>query len=162
MHHTRHYLEMNASAELRPARKPAEMVDIRLQQPPAPSLNRSLYVAVGGPWQWVDRLVWTDDQWQAYACRPELETWIMWSGSTPAGYFELEDQSDGSVKLAYFGLAPPFIGRGLGGHLLTAAVHRAWAKGANRVWVHTCTLDHPNALANYEARGFRVYRTEQR
>jgi GNAT superfamily N-acetyltransferase len=158
----RSYLQMNDVAELRPAAKLREDVEIRQQERPDPAMNRRLYCLVGEPWQWVDRLVWTDDEWLAYVRRPEIETWVLWSGDEPAGYFELEDEPDGSVKVAYFGLAPSFIGRGLGGYLLTVAVERAWAKGANRVWVHTCTHDHPYALANYEARGFRVYRIEGR
>lgn len=76
---------------------------------------------------------------------------------TPAGYFELETQTDGNIEIAYFGLLPSFIGHGLGGALLTAAVERAWALGARRVWVHTCSLDHPRALPGYQARGFRVF-----
>jgi GNAT superfamily N-acetyltransferase len=80
---------------------------------------------------------------------------------TPAGYFELEKQSDGDVELAYFGLLPRFIGRGIGGILLTKAVKLAWETcGTTRVWVHTCTLDGPTALANYQARGFRTYNEE--
>ena len=76
---------------------------------------------------------------------------------TPAGYFELETQAGGNAEIAYFDLLPQFIGRGLGGALLTATVERAWAIGASRVWVHTCSLDHPNALPGYQARGFRVF-----
>ena len=76
---------------------------------------------------------------------------------TPAGYFELDDQ-DGDVEIAYFGLLPQFLGKGLGGGFLTAAVEKAWEMGAARVWVHTCSLDHPNALKNYQARGFQIYR----
>jgi GNAT superfamily N-acetyltransferase len=96
----------------------------------------------------------------AYLDRPELETWIAYVAGTPAGYFELERQSGGDVELAYFGLLPGFIGEGLGGRLLAAAITRAWEMGARRVWVHTCDLDHPRALTNYRARGFRIFRTE--
>jgi GNAT superfamily N-acetyltransferase len=79
---------------------------------------------------------------------------------TPAGYFELERQHEAAVELAYFGLLSRFIGKGIGGTLLTAAINRAWEMGAQRVWVHTCTLDHPQALSNYQARGFRIVRRE--
>jgi GNAT superfamily N-acetyltransferase len=78
------------------------------------------------------------------------------------GYFELEQQTQGNVEVAYFGLLPQFVGKGLGGQLLTAAVSRAWELGARRVWVHTCDLDHPRALENYQARGFRVFKVEAR
>jgi len=82
---------------------------------------------------------------------------VAYVSGTPAGYFELEMQAGGNVEIVYFGLLPQFIGRGLGGALLTATVERAWALGAHRVWVHTCSLDHPNALPGYQARGFRVF-----
>jgi GNAT superfamily N-acetyltransferase len=78
----------------------------------------------------------------------------------PAGYFELESHRDGSVEVSYFGLLPEFRGRGLGKYMLTEAAQGAWAQGANRVWLHTCTLDHPGALANYLGRGFRPFKTE--
>lgn len=84
---------------------------------------------------------------------------MLYVKGAPAGYFELEFQ-DGNVEIACFGLLPRFIGLGLGGHLLTEAISRAWQMEATRVWVHTCTLDHPNALANYQARGLRIYREE--
>ena len=78
-----------------------------------------------------------------------------------AGYFELRRCEDGSLEIAYFGLVSKFIGRGLGKHLLTCATEQAWSDGANRVWLHTCTLDSPHALPNYRARGFRDFRTER-
>src|SRR4030095_12882653 len=120
-----------------------------------------LYTAVGGDWFWIDRLSWTYEQWLAWVDRPELETWIGSVEGTPAGYFELEKQAESNVELASFGLVRPVIGRGLGGALLTAAVERAWRMGATRVWLHTCSLDGPASLANYQARGFRIVKTER-
>jgi GNAT superfamily N-acetyltransferase len=79
---------------------------------------------------------------------------------TPAGYFELREHDDGSAEIAYFGLLPAFIGRGWGKYLLTRATQAAWELGPNRVWLHTCTLDHPSALPNYLKRGFRPVRSE--
>ena len=125
-----------------------------------PEISRFLYTAVGGKWHWTDRLPWTHEQWFTYLDRPELETWIAYVGGTPAGYFELEKQAENHVEIAYFGLLPQFIGLGLGGHLLTSVIERAWKMGAVRVWVHTCTLDGPTALSNYRARGMRVYKEE--
>lgn len=122
--------------------------------------NRFLYELVGGPWQWVDKLSWTDVQWQAYAERETLRTWVAWVEGSPAGYFELEKREDGSVELCYFGLAQPFIGRGLGSYFLGCAISEAWNWDASRVTVNTCSLDHPSALANYQSRGFELYRTE--
>ncbi|HKI03468.1 MAG TPA: GNAT family N-acetyltransferase [Thermoanaerobaculia bacterium] len=156
------YLEMTSPADLRPSRSPAVDFPVRQACVPCPELNRFLYTAVGGDWFWIDRLSWTYDQWLAWLGRPEVETWIGYLDGTPAGYFELEKQAAGSVELSYFGLLPRFIGRGLGGALLTRAVERAWEMGgASRVWVNTCNLDGPASLENYQARGFRIFRTEK-
>lgn len=156
-----HHLEMTSPSDLRPGRPAAEELEVRQARIPCPELSRFLYSAVGGDWFWIDRLSWTYDRWLAWLERPEVETWVGYVQGTPAGYFELEMQTGGNVELAYFGLLPRFIGRGLGGVLLTAAVERAWRMGASRVWLHTCSLDAPAALASYQARGFRVFRTER-
>jgi GNAT superfamily N-acetyltransferase len=153
-------LEMTSPADLRPSRSRAEGFQVEQARIPTPELNRFLYTAVGGDWYWIDRLTWTRRQWLAWLDRPELETWIGSLEDTPVGFFELERQPASTVELAIFGLLPGFLGRGLGGALLTAAAERAWAMGASRVWLHTCSLDGPAALANYQARGFRLYATE--
>lgn len=154
------YLELNDRRDFRASRKFDGNVDITLQQPPDPQLNRHLYNTVGGDWLWIDRLPWTDDEWHGYANQPNLETWIARVQGEFAGYFELLAGSDSSVEIVQFGVVPGFIGRGLGGHLLTAAVERGWETGASRVWLHTSSRDHPNAQANYQARGFLVFKRE--
>ncbi|MCA9973549.1 MAG: GNAT family N-acetyltransferase [Anaerolineales bacterium] len=151
------YLEMTSPAALR-AKTAAcglHVVEAEIKQF---AYNRFLYQLVGRPWQWTDKLAWTDDAWRAYAEADNLRTWVGYARGAPAGYFELQQQAAGSVEIAYFGLAPRFIGRGFGGYLLSQAVSAAWAwAGTRRVWVHTCTLDHPHALPNYLARGFTIY-----
>lgn len=154
------YIEMTSPADLKPSRLSRKGVAFVRIDPPMPELNRFFYTAVGGDWYWIDRLPWSYQKWLDYVSRSELETWMLAVDGVPAGYVELEWQDGGNVEVAYFGLLPPFIGQGLGGHLLTVAVERAWARGARRVWLHTCTLDHPNALTHYLARGFRIYRKE--
>jgi GNAT superfamily N-acetyltransferase len=154
-------LEMRDRALLRPARPPDTPFPIERAAVVQPELNRFLYTAVGGDWYWTGRLPWTYERWRNWLDRPEVETWIARRGANPAGYFELEQQDRGDVELAYFGLMPQFIGHGLGGHLLTAAISRAWdLPGTRRVWVHTCSLDHPAALANYQARGLEIFEVE--
>ena len=91
---------------------------------------------------------------------PNVEMWVAYEREVVAGYFELAVDEERSVEIAYFGLLPQFIGRGIGGYLLTAAVRRAWRMGASRVWLHTSFRDHPHALANYRSRGFRVFKQE--
>ena len=154
------YLEMRHPDELRGRPVPEGDLTVVRAALPSPAFSRFLYTAVGGNWHWTERLPWDDDHWQQYLARPEVETWVAYISGTPAGYIELEAQRDSNVEIVYFGLLPSFIGRGLGGYLLTFGVQRAWAMGARRVWLHTCSLDGPHALANYQARGFRIYRTE--
>jgi ribosomal protein S18 acetylase RimI-like enzyme len=152
---------MTDPAQLRPARSAIAYELVRAEIA-CPELNRFLYTAVGGRWHWYSRLVWSHARWLEYLNRPELETWIGYVRGTPAGYFELEYQDGRQVEIVYFGLLEQFLGIGLGGALLSAAVERAWQMGAARVWVHTCDLDHPHALDNYRSRGFRVYKTERK
>jgi len=156
------YLEMTSAADLVPGRPPGEVVEVRRAEVACPELNRFFYTAVGGDWHWTDRLAWTYAQWLAAVTRPGHETWVAYVRGTPAGYFELDGEGKGgAVELEYFGLLPQFAGRGVGGHLLTVAVRRAWEKQAGRVWLHTSSLDHPAAIGNYVARGFRVVRAEE-
>ncbi|PYQ20368.1 MAG: N-acetyltransferase [Acidobacteria bacterium] len=157
---TRTYLEMTRPEELVAARldDPTVQVERALHCPA--SFFRYLYVEVGRRYQWEDRLPWTDEQLRARLDHPGVSLWVLRVKGSPAGYFELERHQDGSVEVAYFGLLPEFIGRGLGKHLLTIAVETAWSLDARRVWLHTCTLDDPAALPNYRARGFRPYRDE--
>ena len=151
------YLEMRHRAALRPAPVPDPAPRLEQARIPLPELNRFLYTAVGGDWYWRDRLPWTHAQWMQWLDRPEVQTWVLHVQGTPAGYVELERQSGDDVELAYFGLIPRFVGQGYGGYLLSEAIRCAWDLGAARVWVHTCSLDGPAALANYQARGLRIY-----
>ena len=156
------YLEMTDRGQFRRARPASVDWQLLRVEIPSPELNRFLYTAVGADWWWYSRLPWDYSRWLTYLDRPELETWVAYVAGTPAGYFELERQDGDNVEIAYFGVLPSFIGKGLGGALLSSAISRAWDMGAARVWVHTCTLDHPQALRNYEARGFNVSRTDEK
>lgn len=154
---TTYELEMLSHAELRPKRLArGDLAFVRVPEP-MPELNRFFYTAGGGAWFWIERLPWTFGQWLAWLAQPGVETWLLTVGGVPAGYCELETQPEATVQLAQFGLLPQFIGLGLGGHALTCAIERAWAMEARRVWVHTASRDHPHALANYRARGFRLF-----
>ena len=155
---TTFYLETHDARDLRAKHSPRSDIALVRVLPPMPELSRFFYATVGGAWYWTQRLPWTYRRWHDHLNRPELETWLLSAQGVPAGYFELEAQAGAGVEIAYFGLLPQFVGCGLGGHLLTCAIERAWEMGAKRVWVHTCTLDHPQALANYQARGMRLYK----
>lgn len=119
--------------------------------------NRFLYQMVGEQWGWTDKLSWSEEQWMKYAEDENLFTFVAYYSGTPAGYFELKSEAEVNIKIEYFGLSPRFIGKGIGSHLLSCAISEAWALGATRIWVHTCSLDHPSALKNYKSRGMKVY-----
>jgi GNAT superfamily N-acetyltransferase len=158
------YLEMRSPEQLRPKHADARF-QIREEKGDW-RFNRDLYFAVGERWDWTDKRPWTEAQWKEYAAAPELRTFAAYYGDALAGYYELrrESEPDGrnaAVEIAYFGLLPEFIGRGLGGALLTSAIEEAWLISPKRVWVHTCNRDHPQALANYQARGMVVYKIEE-
>lgn len=157
---TRTYLRMTARDQLVPARSGDVRARIERVHDCPLSFYRYLYVEVGRAYHWVDRLVWSDERWRERLVQPSLQLYLLtWAGA-PAGYYELERHPDGSVEIAYFGLLPEFLRRGLGKHLLSDAVVNAWSMGATSVWLHTCTLDDPAALPNYERRGFRSFRSE--
>ncbi len=127
-------------------------------------LYRYLYAEVGRAHHWVDRLPWGAAEWTEWLDGP-TSLWMLSLHGVPAGFFDLRGGEDGSVEIALFGLMPEFVGRGLGRYLLHRATEEAWAAGTDRVWLHTCTLDHPSALPNYLKRGFvyvreEVYQTE--
>jgi GNAT superfamily N-acetyltransferase len=154
------YLEMHRRDDLRPTRLPDERFQIREATVPQWKFNRFLYLTVGAAWAWNDKRGWTDQQWQHYVESDRLRTFIAWYDGSPAGYFELLRDDDRGIEIAYFGLLPAFIGRGFGSALLTAAIEEAWQMNPARVWVHSCTLDHPAAIPNYMARGMTVYKVE--
>jgi GNAT superfamily N-acetyltransferase len=154
------HLEMLDRHALVPKQHSADFNTVMVE-PADPALNRQLYRDVGAMWQWTDRLTWDDSQWSQYVGRSSMNTWLgFWKGER-AGYFELDSQHDGNVEIMYFGLLPEFIGRGLGGIMLTAAIQSAWLNpDTRRVWVHTCSNDHKHALENYLKRGFQLFKTE--
>lgn len=157
----RTHLELRRPDELRPGRRPAEPIDLVLRSPITPADYLGLYTMVGELWLWRDRLVWSEAELQRYLDSPDVYVWTAHLAGTTAGYFELRQHPDRSVEVMYFGLAPAFIGRGIGGWLLTRAAQEAFALGAPRVVLNTCTLDAPQALPNYLARGFRIISEDQ-
>lgn len=127
---------------------------------PTAARYRALYAAVGAAYHWHDRDAWSDQRLQRHLDDPGVHLWVLRDGDALAGYFELAHAGD-DVELLYFGLTAAYVGRGLGRRLLERASAEAWALGAGRLVLNTCTLDHPAALPNYLARGFRVLRTEE-
>jgi GNAT superfamily N-acetyltransferase len=151
------YLEMTDPSQLIPYGPPKSDVELREALIRCPELNRFFYAAVGGDWYWVDQREWSYQQWADYLEHHSIRTWILYQNDTPAGYFELGRYGTRDVEITHIGLLPRFIGQGLGGYLLTEAVRTAWDSDAGRVWLHTCSLDHPAALQNYLSRGFQPF-----
>jgi GNAT superfamily N-acetyltransferase len=153
------FLEMRSPEDFRPKAIERDDVSVKKLEIPTPVINHFFFVHVGRPWKWYSRLSWTIADWKALVEDEITTTWIGYVKGSPFGYIELR-QEEQSVEIAFFGLLPQFIGMGLGGFLLSQAVRLAWQLEPNRVWVHTCTLDHKYALNNYLARGFSIYKQE--
>ena len=154
-------LEMLSRDAFRPAWSDRPDLTVTQAEIPCPEFSRFLYTSVGGDWHWRDRLSWNYAKWQTYLNNPGLQIWVAYVRGTPAGYVELlhQPENQNSLEIAYFGLLKAFIGQGIGKQLLSVGIEKAWNMGGDRVWVHTCSLDGPYALKNYEARGFRCYDT---
>lgn len=161
MQAVRTYLHLTDPGQFRPAFGAFLGLDVERVAEPTAALYRSCYRTVGEDYHWRDRWNWSDGEIQAHLKQPEISIRVATRRETLMGWYELRRVTENnSVEIAYFGLAPGAIGLGLGKHLLSWAVRDAWEFNASRVWVHTCTLDHPHALPNYQARGFVVFRTE--
>ncbi len=139
-----------------PPPPPGDVKIIRSQHPSL-AFYRFLYNTVGEPWAWWERRVMSDEDLSAIVQDPLVEVHVLYQAGTPAGYFELDRRDMPDIELAYFGLTPDAIGKGLGGYLLGEAVRAAWSYAPLRLWVHTCTLDHPRALGVYQQAGFKPF-----
>ena len=162
----RTYLELKDRPQFRAAFGDFPGIRIGHATKPQPALYRMCYQIVGEAFHWRDRWDWSDRQIAEHLADPAIRLFVATRSSGKknaelAGWYELRQVAeDDSVEIAYFGIVAAEFGRGFGRHLLSSAVRDAWALRPKRVWLHTCTLDHPNALPNYLARGFTPYRTE--
>jgi GNAT superfamily N-acetyltransferase len=155
------YLEMFARPPLRQLPTPAGKHAIMQVERCPVGFYRYLYNTVGEPWLWFERRLVGDETLAALLARPTIELFVLYVGGVPAGFFELDAAAARETKLCYFGLAPDFIGRGFGGHLLQAAIDRAWsARPIGRMWLHTSRYDHPRALGVYQRAGFIPYQRQ--
>ena len=124
-------------------------------------LNKFFYKQVGKKHRWIDRLSWTDEKWINFISNKNLETYVISESKDLVGFFELLYNPElKETEISYFGLLEEYIGKGIGGYALSEAIKKSFKKNIKRVWLHTCTLDHPNALKNYIARGMKVFRKE--
>jgi ribosomal protein S18 acetylase RimI-like enzyme len=157
----RQYLEIKSIKDLNEAEKPSDSYSLELIESKDFLLNKFLYKQVGKRYQWVDRLTWLDQNWIAYVSDKNLFTYILKSKENLIGYFELIfHENNQEVEIAYFGILEEYFGKKLGGFLLSEAIKKSFFLGANRTWVHTCSLDHKNAFKNYLSRGMTVFKSE--
>jgi GNAT superfamily N-acetyltransferase len=150
------YLQMHAPPGIG-AKAPIHGVAVERVERPSVEYYRFLYNSVGRDYHWIDRNRMPGDELRRIVEDERVEIYLLTVGGEPAGYAELDRRQEGEIELAYFGLFPAFVGRGLGKYFLNWAVERAWSHRPRRVWVHTCDLDHPAALPNYLKAGFVVY-----
>ena len=157
----RKYLEIRSLENLKEVKKPAINFQVSLIKPKDFQLNKFFYKNIGKNHQWVDRLSWSDLDWTSYISSEKLSTYILKDNMEIAGYFELIfNQETREAEIAYFGILKDYFGKKLGGYLLSEAIKISFSNGANRLWVHTCSLDHKNALNNYLSRGMKIFKTE--
>ena len=154
------YLEMTNPPSAPPSPAPRMNLALLKAVEPTVSFYRFLYNTVGEPWLWYERLLLDDETLSAIIQSPEVEIFVLYVGGVPAGYGELDFRKKPDMELAYFGMMPEFIGRGLGRYLLRCMIDEAWSRKPDRFWVHTCTLDHPGSLNFYQRAGFSPYRQE--
>ena len=157
----RNYLEINSIKDLNDVIEPIDDFSLNLLKPINFQLNKFFYKNIGKKHKWVDRLVWTEAQWIDYVSNKNVKTYVFKFKDDLAGFFELITHNEKKeVEIAYFGLLEEFHNKKLGSYLLSQAIKKSFTENINRVWVHTCTLDHKNALKNYISRGMKIFKTE--
>ncbi len=157
----RNYLEINSIEELNEPNNLSSDFIIELVQPDDFKLNKFFYKNIGKSHNWVDRLIWTDKQWMNYTSDRSVRTYVLKKKDDLAGYFELIIHQDKKeIEIAYLGLLEEYHNQKLGSFLLSSAIRNSFKEKANRVWVHTCSLDHKNALKNYLSRGMKIFKKE--
>jgi GNAT superfamily N-acetyltransferase len=161
-------LEMTSPEQLRDARPPPEPIELEEAGPADAELCRETWLRIGEPYAWHGRADWSDRRWEKHLSQSGVQAWIARIRDDLAGLVILETNPGGDVGIDMFGLVPEYVGRGFGGALLTMATRLAWAMTspdgvpAKCVWVQTSSIDHPHAIRNYEARGFRAFKTERK
>ena len=158
--YTVYYLEITDPNDVTVNPSIHENIQFRRLTEPSPLVNQSFYLKIGRDWDWIDRKFWTIDQWQHYTEQAGLETWVVHYDGSPCGYFELLHEPKQTVQIAYLGLFPEYTGKGIGRYLAGFAIRRAFTSSAIRVWLSTCSLDHPAALKTYLSCGFKILREE--
>ncbi|WP_440675659.1 GNAT family N-acetyltransferase [Candidatus Pelagibacter sp. HIMB1593] len=157
----RNYLEINSLNDLKEGKQPSQDYIVNLIEPSDFQLNKFFYKNIGKKHKWVDRLIWTEEQWIKYVSNKNVKTFILKNKNDLAGFFELIIHYEKKeVEIAYFGILEEYQNKKLGSFLLSDAIKKSFQQNVDRVWLHTCSLDHKNALYNYLARGMKIFKSE--
>ena len=157
----RNYLEINSLEDLNYSTKPNHNCNLHLVDPPDFQINKFFYKQIGKDYRWSDRLVWNDQKWIKYVENHQVKTYVLKDKEDLIGYseqiFHFEEKN---CEIAYFGILQEYYGKKYGGFLLSQAIKNAFVNEIDRVWLHTCSLDHEFALKNYQARGMKIFKSE--
>ena len=157
----RNYLEINSLHDLKDGESPSKDYQVKLIEPTDFQLNKFFYKNIGKKHKWIDRLIWTEEQWIKYVSNKNVKTFVLKNKKDLVGFFELIIHSENQeVEIAYFGILEEYQNKKLGSFLLSNAIKKSFQQNVERVWLHTCSLDHKNALNNYLARGMKIFKSE--
>ena len=157
----RNYLEINSLNDLKEGEQPSKDYIVNLIEPTDFQLNKFFYKNIGKKHKWVDRLIWTEEQWIKYVSNKNVKTFVLKNKNDLVGFFELIIHLEKKeVEIAYFGILEEYQNKKLGSFLLSYAIKKSFTENIDRVWLHTCSLDHKNALANYLSRGMKIFKSE--
>ena len=157
----RSYLEITSLKDLQESEQPSEDYIVDLIEPSDFQLNKFFYKNIGKKHKWIDRLIWTEEQWIKYVSNKNVKTFVLKNKKDLVGFFELIIHSEKKeAEIAYFGILEEYQNKKLGSFLLSNAIKKSFHQNVERVWLHTCSLDHKNALNNYLARGMKIFKSE--
>ena len=157
----RNYIEINSLKDLKESKQPSEDYTVNLIEPTDFQLNKFFYKNIGKKHKWIDRLIWTEEKWIKYVSNKDVKTFVLKNKKDLVGFFELIIHYEKKeVEIAYFGILEEYQNKKLGSFLLSDAIKKSFQQNVERVWLHTCSLDHKNALNNYLARGMKIFKSE--
>jgi len=158
----RNYLEISSLNDLKEGKKPTEDYSLNLIDPVDFQLNKFFYKNIGKKHKWIDRLAWSEEKWISYVSSKNVNTYVLKHKNDLVGFFELIlHQENKEIEIAYFGILEEYQNKKLGSYLLSEAIRESLHRDSiERVWLHTCSLDHKNALNNYLARGMKIFKRE--
>ena len=157
----RSYLEINSLKDLQESEKPSDDYIVKLIEPTDFQLNKFFYKNIGKKHKWIDRLIWSEEQWIKYVSSKNVKTFVLKNNKDLVGIFELIIHFEKKeVEIAYFGILEEYQNKKLGSFLLSDAIKKSFYENVDRVWLHTCSLDHKNALNNYLSRGMKIFKSE--